>query len=588
MNHNNELTEIKQTFLQANIEISAADLQRLAHYRNQVCEKLQWIEMSETKLNELVHLFIASGFLYKENYMTVLKYAIYSYYILRSEFDIQASDDCILELLCQTFKKQLCSWKTLSIKDAKRILKEEAQPRKERWTIISDFSDAGNQNIFQMIADGLSERKISSFWANALYHEVKELAYECIKYLNYGESTSVSRKEYGHILKTISYMVTHGLASMNEDICLHQHEIQVYFEKGVKCVKQDTLKIRNMMQKVNRERLKIEHERYVSILDQQIPDFLNALDKHDGIFHYCYVEDDLDYPLMDGLPLYHHMYHLQGSDLMLYYLNRFQLENSFCQYFSDEINELFQQYEDLTGMTISDLNLNVCGIVLNQTIANGYLHGRMGILLDKQDADQMKRIKKEDAEKVFFKAFAVLKAYLPENLVAYLLLYKDQFIADLMRFADYEFYMFIYPPVNDQKNVMLLKQPQSSSKFLECLDRLLLMEKVSEKAAYLKRADLSVYDLFDLLDNDIFYGEEYHEFFSYLSCAEVAVMIRVMFPDAYAFYQKRCFDDRFLNEFEPSMQWQFNFIDYLKELNRDEKKKIEEAMNQIGSIKESF
>lgn len=579
MNHQHELIEIKQEFLDVQIEITDEDLRKLAIARNQICSQLQWVEMDKNKLYEIVRTFIDFKCLYQENYLSLLKYAIYSYYILRSKFDIEVSDDEILNLLGSTFKRQLSMSKPLSIREAENELMLKASLRKEKWSIMADFSDV-KENLFQIIADGYASSRITSLQQELFYHEIEEIAFQCVKQLNYAESTSISRKQRDHILRTISYLILHGSSAMKEDICLCQHDLSFYFNQGMEIVKDDIEKIRNILEDIKLQKVNFAHERYASIIHEQIPSFLNSVHQHDGLFHYCYLEDDLDYPLIDGLPLDHHMYHKQGSDLMLYYIQRFQIENSICFKFNHEVDELMDQFQQLNGLTVSDLNLNVCSLLLNQLIINCALFNKISILFEKEEIETIKKINIEDVHSIFMRSTNILKELLTHDLISYISAYENQFTEDFIRFIHGQYNMFIYP-INEDKNIFYLKKPQSSSEFLSDLNKLYSMEKTEDKIVYLRQKDLSIYDLFDLLEHDIFYGEEYNEYFSTLSSIEIALIIRMMHQDAFVFNQQNGLNDSFINQMEADMQWQYSLIDFLKTLNRQKRKEIESWMNQI-------
>ena len=89
-------------------------------------------------------------------------------------------------------------------------------------------------------------------------------------------------------------------------------------------------------------------------MKKQIPFFIQSVTGEDALFHYCDISVDWDYPLIDGIPLYHDMYHLRGTDLILYYLKRLREENYFCSLFND-LEMFIEDYEKTINTSVYDL-----------------------------------------------------------------------------------------------------------------------------------------------------------------------------------------------------------------------------------------
>ena len=120
-------------------------------------------------------------------------------------------------------------------------------------------------------------------------------------------------------------------------------------------------------------------------MDEQIPHYLEQLSTYEGILYYSHTTEDLDYPLVDGIPLFHDMYHLDGMDLVLYYMERFALEHTFCEYFREELPEFLRRYELQKGVTVEYLGLNLCELLWYQCFASLMLFQQPSLLLAEQD-----------------------------------------------------------------------------------------------------------------------------------------------------------------------------------------------------------
>ncbi|MFR5078302.1 MAG: DUF6179 domain-containing protein [[Clostridium] innocuum] len=134
-------------------------------------------------------------------------------------------------------------------------------------------------------------------------------------------------------------------------LVLQELEIDACFERGLLVLQEKEQQTRNLLHQLRRNRLPFSNERYSSVLDEQIPHYLEQLSTYEGILYYSHTEEDLDYPLLDGIPLFHDMYHLHGMDLVLYYMERFALEHTFCEYFREELPEFIRRYEQQKGVT---------------------------------------------------------------------------------------------------------------------------------------------------------------------------------------------------------------------------------------------
>ncbi|MCR0199782.1 DUF6179 domain-containing protein [[Clostridium] innocuum] len=150
--------------------------------------------------------------------------------------------------------------------------------------------------------------------------------------------------DHKRILNTISYVVLQGLEKM-EERSLQELEIDACFERGLLVLQDKEQQTRNLLNQLRRNRLPFCNERYNSVMDEQIPHYLGQLSTYEGILYYSHTTEDLDYPLVDGIPLFHDMYHLDGMDLVLYYMDALHwsipFANTFvksCRNFSDAMN----------------------------------------------------------------------------------------------------------------------------------------------------------------------------------------------------------------------------------------------------------
>ena len=175
------------------------------------------------------------------------------------------------------------------------------------------------------------------------------LVKELVCRYNHNQSTSISLEDFKHILDTIDYILEHGET----------------FDEGIQSIQSDIKEIQRIYKSI--QLLPINNEKYLNVLKKQIPFFIQSVTGEDALFHYCDISVDLDYPLIDGIPLYHDMYHLRGTDLVLYYLKRLSEENHFCSLF-DDLETFIEDYEKTIKTSVYDLQINFFELVVHQCL----------------------------------------------------------------------------------------------------------------------------------------------------------------------------------------------------------------------------
>ena len=175
------------------------------------------------------------------------------------------------------------------------------------------------------------------------------LVKELVCRYNHNQSTSISLEDFKHILDTIDYILEHGET----------------FDEGIQSIQSDIKEIQRIYKSI--QLLPINNEKYLNVLKKQIPFFIQSVTGEDALFHYCDISVDLDYPLIDGIPLYHDMYHLRGTDLVLYYLKRLSEENHFCSLF-DDLETFIEDYEKSIKTSVYDLQINFFELVVHQCL----------------------------------------------------------------------------------------------------------------------------------------------------------------------------------------------------------------------------
>lgn len=307
---------------------------------------------------------------------------------------------------------------------------------------------------------------------------------------NHNQSTSLSMDDYLHVIDTLDYVLTHG------------HTI----EEGIQNIKKDIDEIIKIYKSI--QILPIHNEKYLDVLNHQIPFFIHSVTGKDALFHYCDISVDLDYPLFDGIPLYHDMYHLRGTDLVLYYLKRLKQENDFCALFND-LEEFIAQYEKNIKASVYDMQISFFELVLYQCIGHLSLYKRPGLLIYDY--------KEIDAEEIIH-ALSLRNDYI------------RLFENDIIQSFDVNKLVYVR-----ESNELSLTHTGGDYHLI--------------KKQYLKKRDvkvlkqLSIYDLIDFLEEDLLSYDECEYFISYLSPIEITSILKLIIPELDSFLNQCTIED---------------------------------------------
>ena len=326
---------------------------------------------------------------------------------------------------------------------------------------------------------------------------IKELVFR----YNHNQSTSISLEDFQHILDTIDYILEHGET----------------LEEGIQSIQSDIKEMQRIYKSI--QILPFNNEKYLNVLKKQIPFFIQSVTGEDALFHYCDISVDLDYPLIDGIPLYHDMYHLRGTDLVLYYLKRLSEENYFCSLFND-LESFIEDYEKTIKTSVYDLQVNFFELVVHQCIGHISIYHSPGLLI--HDQKEVKDIS------------SIVDSFNYPMID----LFKGRII------ASFDTIPIIYP-----QDTYQISFNHEGADFYEILNQF----EYSRDISLLRQ--LSIYDLIDFLEQDILTEKEYITFFSHLTAIEIVSILKLILPELDTFLHEINIDD-LINELDPSITYQ--------------------------------
>lgn len=327
------------------------------------------------------------------------------------------------------------------------------------------------------------------------------LVKKLISHYNHNLSTSISLDDFKHILDTINYILEHGET----------------LEEGIQSIQSDIKEIQRIYESI--KILPIHNEKYLNVLEKQIPFFIQSVTSEDALFHYCDISVDLDYPLIDGIPLYHDMYHLGGTDLVLYYLKRLSEENYFCSLF-DDLDTFIESYEKTIKTSIYDLQINFFELVVHQCIAHKSIYHSPGLII--HDQKEVKDIS------------SIVDSFNYPMID----LFNERII------ASFDIIPIIYP-----QDTYQISFNHEGADFYEILNQF----EYSRDISLIRQ--LSIYDLIDFLEQDILTEKEYITFFSHLTAIEIVSILKLILPELDTFLHKTNIDD-LINELDTSITYQ--------------------------------
>lgn len=442
-----------------------------------------------------------------------------------------------------------------------------------------NLTTSNNRLLEEVLKEALNEGYIDIQRYKTLCIEYRQLIDELVLLFNHKQSTSVHQEHYLRISHAISYYFNH--AFYNKSLRdLKTESIHNIVDLGIHEVNNQVKNIQNLLESIKLIRIKTTNERYNSILDEQIPRFLHSYDEYRYLFNACVTNEDLDYPLFDGIPMDHDMYQLEGTDLIEYYLNRLFLESKICNMFKNEIVELLQLFEQQKGIEITLLNLNFTELILNQLIVSVGLH-KQTLILEKNDVENFKLLYSIDKVREILE---VVLSMFPEELKEYLNLFKKQLLFRFKQFYENNYDLLIYRiPVENNLEIKLYETVEDHI-FDKYLSDLRMMSEAEDKINYLKKNEIGFLDILDIFDYELFIDEEYIQYFKSLESIELAIFIKYINRDLNAFNQKVTINSKFLEELDNGEQWVGYLIAYLRQLENDELVKIENAINNIKLV----
>lgn len=431
-------------------------------------------------------------------------------------------------------------------------------------------------SILQMIDSAYQSKYIDAQRRTALIHEYHTFIKEQIHIYKHHRSTSCSETEFIDITCACDYAAAHCSISSIEHYLI-DHSIFDLCENGRKELKKDIQHLKEMHAQLCHSFFVFDNEWYQRVLHEQIPAYFALLDSYEGDFHVHHCKEDLDYPLLDGLPVFHDMYGSDGIDLLKEYMNRLLLEQHFCSRFSSELPEFLKHYRICKGVDPSLISINLFELVTNAWFVNRITNHTNSILLQQSDIKRLHHFSKQP--EFHTKATQEITEQLhmiDPKLHTYIKKHQDIFLFEWKKFFQSDYDLLIYE--KEQVDTIHLSSPQQeTTDFLKHLETITHISAPQERIDYLHHMICNMHDLVDLLEHDILIDEEFNDYYQTLQPIELMALLKLCIPDISAFHIKSSIP-QVLMEMETACAWQKTLHDYLTQCSSDAYKKMEELL----------
>lgn len=396
---------------------------------------------------------------------------------------------------------------------------------------------------------------------------------------NHKRTTTISNPKYKQIVNSVYYALDHAPTFKKDPLtAIKANNIKNLYEEGKQVLQAMQESIFDAYGLLKKESLPIQNERYHDVINNQLLYFYH---EYSIDYRATFCRQDLDYPLLDGLPLIHHMYNLKGVDLVQEYARRLLLEQRFClQYTQEAIIDLFCAYEIQKGISITYLGINLLEIILNQQLFLFLLpNHKTSLVIDENEIDYLTHVLKSTKQTINA-MFQHVHDNSDEEMYFYLLKYKPTLQSNIeIAIANNAIEDLFIHHSPTQKKFTFQDKPSYSNVELQRL-----LEKLSytqDRITFLLSQTLSLIDLIDILNMGILTLEELTSLFHQMDLFTIAILLKYLYPEEFTFHQVIPIDKNTFHTLAKEYDWQTLFLDSILEKNAADQVKLHDVLLQI-------
>lgn len=375
-------------------------------------------------------------------------------------------------------------------------------------------------------------------------------------------STSMPVKQFKHLQKGMFYTLDHALPDTRQETFFFETSIAEQLRIGEANINARIDHITSLWLSCRSHALPFHNERYLSIINEQIPKFLHAYDAT-YLPHQCL--QDLDYPLWDGLAMDHDMYGKKGCDVVLEYLTRYSLEQRYALLFQTQLPEVFQAYETIHDVSIAYVGLNLTNLLLPIHLCSLCLP-QTTLIIAKDAFAYVKQHFTRYTQKDWESLIHRMKSQLSKELFQYLEPAIKQAI-DTIKQAIEEgwFSILLLQEDGDTRQEFLIQNNATTMDFEQLLDEISEEPSLKNKIDIIRNAQLSIHDIIDLFEHDIFFADEFDAYYSQCIHLEIAVLLYLCKSEEFVFHQHPTKES--VKNWVGEMSWQSSLYHYVSSQN---------------------
>lgn len=183
-------------------------------------------------------------------------------------------------------------------------------------------------------------------------YDIAQILIRIVYQYNHKRSTSIAIADAKQFVKSINYVIAHN------QLTEQSNNVEMLYQDGLANLESEYDRLQTAFIKMKNDIINFNNIKYLDIMTTQFTAFFATYDLTYKA-HICAY--DLDYPLIDGMPLDYNMYDLNGLDLVGEYFKRLSMEHQFIRLFSKEtITDFLKTYQQQKIIPVECLGLNLC------------------------------------------------------------------------------------------------------------------------------------------------------------------------------------------------------------------------------------
>jgi len=410
-------------------------------------------------------------------------------------------------------------------------------------------------------------------------YDITQILIRIIYQYNHKRSTSIAIADAKQFVKSINYVIAHN------QLTEQSNNVEMLYQDGLANLESEYDRLQTAFIKMKNDIINFNNIKYLDIMTTQFTAFFATYDLTYKA-HICAY--DLDYPLIDGMPLDYNMYDLNGLDLVGEYFKRLSMEHQFIRLFSKEtITDFLKTYQQQKLIPVECLGLNLCEIIVIQYMFYLLIHNGYGLCINKQEYSKIiKKIKDyQTIDNVLKQCQLLLKKQLPdENVYRYILkvlpFFKAQFNVAYQN-NTFDQLIIVKKDITPIKLAFKDNEMLSNNDFINLIQQLDATPSIESRAALIKHTKLSMIDLIDLLNELFWTDDEYLVFFNSLDLMTIAILTYTLFKNELYFTKLSNIQTLFDSI---DYDWEKALIRSINNLDADNLTKLNLIIEQFGSF----